>query len=83
MLGYVQTESEVRADYIGLSQQLKSYWIAAYKTSPAALVAALTVRSPFDGQLQPFQDVIPLRANDFQGAPRLLDLSGFERPNVW
>src|SRR5271168_2493565 len=81
MLGYVQTESEVRADYIGLSKQLKRLMAPRRETLPSACNWPLCpLRSPFDSKLESFQCVIPLGGNYFQRAPRLLQLAGFEFP---
>src|SRR5271165_2240781 len=73
MLGYVQTESEVRADYIGLCGQLKRLLNPRHETlHPIEFGAFGLFRPPFDGELQFFPCVIPLRGDDFQRAPRLV-----------
>ena len=52
MIGSVQTESEVRADYIGLSRQLKRLLDPAGKTLAIRQVWSVSrVRSPFDSEL--------------------------------
>jgi hypothetical protein len=57
MLGVLQTESEVGADYIGLSKHLKGLMNAAGK-------------SLFHDQPQSLEGLIPLTGNCFQRTPR-------------
>jgi hypothetical protein len=52
MLGYVQTESEVRADYIGLSGQLKRRLDPQRKTLRSPQIwFVCRVHLPLDGEL--------------------------------
>jgi hypothetical protein len=77
--GRKQTESEVRADYIGVSEYLKSRMgVRPFPADPASFRS--NCRLVFHGALQPGERMVPLPGDCLHRAPRLVQLHGIQLP---
>ena len=86
MLGFVQTESEVRADYIGVSQYLKRRMVGGIFMPVGDPVWTANTRFPrapsstLHREFESRKRIIPLLTDGFQRAAGLCQLRRFEFP---